>query len=193
MWDGLLIAQSIRETPRNYSHPLTGTAGALVEPHLRGAIYDPYIRRIMHEGLSIGGRFDSESRTWLDCPEPASDSGALQAQAGYGWQERLQSLLALDYKAALGLTTPAGTEKRWDDATLCPYAWAKPIHELNCALPVWPHDLDLPGTHPPDGTSGLDEDGMSFDAETTGRPRHPELLELDTPAYAGKIAKEDSG
>ena len=151
VWDGLLIAQSIRQTPRNYSHPLTGTAGALVEPHLRGAIYDPYIRRIMHEGLAVGGRFDDESRTWLDCPEPTSDSHTPQAQAEYGWQERLQSLLALDYKAALGLTTPAGAERRWDDATLCPYAWAKPIHALNCELPVWPHELDEGGHHEDSG------------------------------------------
>ena len=185
----MLIAQSIRETPRNYSYPLKGSAGAIVEPHLRGAIYDPYIRRIMHEGLSVGGRFDEESRTWLDCPAPHEDStGPEPARSALG--ERVQALLALDFASAFGLTTRAGTEKEWDDAVLCPYAWAKPIHELNCALPVWPHDLDLPGTHPSDGTSGLDEDGMSFDAETTGRPRHPELLELDTPAYAGKIAQE---
>ena len=143
----------------------------------------------MHEGLAVGGRFDNESRTWLDCPEPASHSGALQAQREYGWQGRVQALLALDYKAALGLTTPAGAEKRWDDATLCPYAWAKPIHALNCELPVWPHDLDQAGSHPADAE--LEAEDSEVNADAVGRPRpHPQLFELDTPQYAGKIAKE---
>ncbi|KAI1798035.1 phospholipase C/P1 nuclease domain-containing protein [Ganoderma leucocontextum] len=198
VWDGLLIAQSIRQTPRNYSSPLEGTAGTFVEPHLRGAIYDPYIRRIMHEGLSDGGRFHSESPTWLDCPEPAS------AASEYGFQERL---LALDDKAAFGLTTPAGTEKKWDDGTLCPYAWAKPIHALNCELPVWPHELDQGGHHDAltDGDGhghghgheheyDIAEELADFDhvfgihVESPRPPRHPELVELDTPEYAGKIA-----
>ena len=181
MWDGLLIAQSIRTTPQNYSRPLTGSAGAFVEPHLRGAIYDPYIRRIMHEGLSVGGRLDEESRAWLDCPTPAPDASASASSVD------AQVLLAPDWAGALGLTTRAGAEKGWDDAVLCPYVWAKPIHELNCALPVWPHELDLPGSHPSEALSHAD-----VDADAAGRrpPRHPELLELDTPAYAGRIARE---
>ncbi|TBU31376.1 phospholipase C/P1 nuclease domain-containing protein [Dichomitus squalens] len=176
VWDGLLIAQSIRQTPRNYSRPLAGPAGALVEAHLRGAIYDPFVRRIMHEGLAVGGRFDGESDGWLDCPEPSA--GVQPLEQGYGWQARLQALRALDYRAALGLTTPAGAEARWDDGTLCPYAWARPIHALNCELPVWPHELDEGGHREASG------------AERGEEPRrHPELVELDTAGYAGKIAE----
>ena len=186
VWDGLLIAQSIRTTPSNYSRPLPGPTGTFVEPHLRGAIYDSYIRRIMHEGLSVGGRFDDESHTWLDCPEPKS-AASTPAQLTLG--ERAQALFGLDFAGALGLTTRAGAEEGWDDAVLCPYAWAKPIHELNCALPVWPHELDLPGGHP--NGAELEEDvDASSDAAERRPPRHPDLLELDTPAYAGKIAKE---
>ncbi|KAI0702020.1 phospholipase C/P1 nuclease domain-containing protein [Cerioporus squamosus] len=187
VWDGLLIAQSIRQTPRNYSRPLTGAAGAIVEPHLRGAIYDPYIRRIMHEGLSVGGRFDEESRSWLDCPTPESE-GLRTSDLTY--RERAQALLAMDFYAALGLTTRPGTEAGWDDAVLCPFAWAKPIHKLNCELPVWPHDLDPAGSHPSDFDVELDADDFGAEANGAGRPRHPELFELDTPEYAGKIAKE---
>ena len=192
VWDGLLIAQSVRQTPRNYSSPLGGTAGAFVEPHLRGAIYDPFIRRIMHEGLSDGGRFHDDSPTWLDCPEPSLTAFE------HGSQEPLRA-------TALGLTTPVGTEKKWDDATLCPYAWAKPIHALNCELPVWPHELDQGGHHDAFVAAEVHEHGheheysveeeladfdhvLGIHVESARPPRHPELVELDTPEYAGKIA-----
>ena len=77
---------------------------------------------------------------------------------------------------------------------LCPYAWAKDLHKLNCDL-VWPPELD----QPPYGNSGEadasaseghehSDDGSDFFA----RPRqpHPDLLELDTPEYAGRIRDE---
>ncbi|KAH9941195.1 phospholipase C/P1 nuclease domain-containing protein [Epithele typhae] len=191
VWDGLLIAQSLRSVPRNYSRPLPGSEGVFVEPHLRGAIYDGYIRRIMHEGLTVGGRLDEESRTWLECPQAPSTSEP--TKSGYTLPQRVQALLGLDLASALGMTTPAGAERGWDDDVLCPYAWAAPIQKLNCDLPVWPHELDLPGTHPSDVAPEIDEDGkdMAASAEATARPpRHPDLVELDTPAYAGKIYQE---
>ncbi|KAI0674494.1 phospholipase C/P1 nuclease [Trametes maxima] len=220
VWDGLLIAQALRLTPRKYSHPLPGSEGALVEPHLRGAIYDPYVRRIMHEGLSVGGKFDTESDKWLDCPSAASEtepkasaaaSGITSSRTvgyalqllGLGNSEVVQSLLDLDFAAAFGLTTRPGVEKEWDDAVLCPYAWARPIHALNCDadLPIWPHGLDAPGEHALEGWHEVPYDVVDFldmsllddvpggtKAQAGGRPRHPELLELDTPEYAGRIA-----
>lgn len=45
---------------------------------------------------------------------------------------------------------------------MCPYFWAKPIHALNCEI-VWPPALDSDDHEP---------------------------IELDTPEYAGRIAKE---
>lgn len=136
----------------------------------------------MHEGLSVGGRFDEESRSWLDCPKPESESRSAPRSA-YGLGERVQALLAMDFTAALGLTTRPGTETGWDDDVLCPFAWARPIHKLNCELPVWPHALDIPGSH-------TDDEGEGDNVDAEGRPRHPDLVELDTPAYAGKIARE---
>ncbi|KAI0634881.1 phospholipase C/P1 nuclease domain-containing protein [Trametes polyzona] len=195
VWDGFLITQAIQLTPQNYSRPLPGAKGALVEPHLRGAVYDRYLRRIMHEGLAIGGRFDTESDSWMDCPEhPSTEPHRIKAVAsnagmqgvlgytlrllGVGEAERVGAWLSLDLPAALGLTTRTSKVKSWDDAKVCPYAWAVPIHALNCdaSLPIWPHELDAPGTH------NLED--------WHGKPRHTELLELRTPEYAGRIAKE---
>ncbi|KAI0634880.1 phospholipase C/P1 nuclease [Trametes polyzona] len=230
VWDGLLIAQAVRLTPRNYSYPLPGSEGALVEPHLRGAIYDPYIRRILHEGLSTGGRFDAESDRWLDCPESdfsqdqpkVIDASSVVSQGALGYalrllglgdSERVQALLDFDLYAALGLTTRPGVEKSWDDSKVCPYAWARPIHALNCdpSLPIWPHGLDAPEDHELEGWHEVPYDVVDFldmsllegtaaakakeEAEAAaeggrGRPRHPELLELDTPQYAGRIARD---
>ena len=48
LWDGLLIAQRIRTLPRNYTVPLPFPQ---IEYNLRGAIYDPYVRRVMWEGI----------------------------------------------------------------------------------------------------------------------------------------------
>ncbi|KAH9852442.1 phospholipase C/P1 nuclease [Lenzites betulinus] len=208
VWDGLLIAQALRLTPQNYTRALPGSEGRLVEPHLRGAIYDPYIRRIMHEGLSVGGRFDAESDGWLDCPVPAhshEDVQTLDASGAFGYAmsvlaPRVQALLTLDLPAALGLTTRPGAEKRWDDGSVCPYAWARPIHAMNCdaSLPVWPHGLDAPGDHTLEGWQEVPYDVVDFldaslvedvEVEVGGRPpRHPELFELDTPEYAGRLA-----
>lgn len=188
---------------------------------MRGAIYDPYVRRIMHEGLSTGGRFDAESDGWLDCPTPSDARTAPQTQnvgtssalgyalrlLGLGDSQTVQSLLNLDVPSALGLTTRAGTEKEWDDAEVCPYAWARPIHALNCdaSLPVWPHGLDAPGDEhvhasadwpevPYDVVDFLDmsllEEAADAGVAVGGRPpRHPELFELDTPEYAGRLAR----
>ncbi|OBZ77524.1 Nuclease S1 [Grifola frondosa] len=127
VWDSLLIAQALRTIPSNYTHPLHGDAAVTVEPHLRGAIYDPYVRRIMHEGFSPSGRFADSSDGWLTCPQPESEPEISML-------ERAQALFGIGAHATSG--------RQWDDAVLCPYAWARPIHELNCAFPLWPHELD---------------------------------------------------
>jgi hypothetical protein len=46
----LLIAKAIRLTPANYTSPILAP---VLEDTLRGAIYDPYIRRIVWEGLGV--------------------------------------------------------------------------------------------------------------------------------------------
>ncbi|KAI9065606.1 phospholipase C/P1 nuclease [Trametes sanguinea] len=208
VWDGLLIAQGVRLTPRNYTVPLSGSEGALVEPHLKGTIYDPYIRRIMHEGLTEGGRFAAESDAWLDCPAPSPDLHSSQPSqraprtpVGQALQYALRALGAVGRRADV------------------PVAWARDVHALNCdaELPIWPHGLDAPGEHeggegdvrgwhavPYDVVESGDESLMGrvaaaeqreteeamgvHEGEAARTPRHPELLELDSPEYAGKLA-----
>ena len=101
-----------------------------------------------------------------------------------------------------------GDEERWDSDWLCPYAWGREIHELNCAFPVWPAELDEHPSAPlfelaeEHGCSCSDEayaehpfdaaaEHSDVHANASGTPRpHPELLELDTPRYAGRIRKQ---
>ena len=61
-----------------------------------------------------------------------------------------------------------------DDLPVCPLAWATPIHALNCnSTLIWPQFLSsVPPHTPPHHTPAKD------------------LVELDTPAYAGRVRKE---
>lgn len=110
MWDNFIIAKAIRTVPRNYTFPLPD---AHVESTLRGAIYDPYIRQIVWEGLL--GSWSDDLLSWPNCPSaPLMTSNPTQYPLGI---------------------PPT------DDDTVCPYFWAKPIHALNCEI-VWPPALD---------------------------------------------------
>ncbi|KAI0084711.1 phospholipase C/P1 nuclease domain-containing protein [Irpex rosettiformis] len=183
LWDSLLIASSLRTLPYNYTRPFPkGSTRLDVESHLRGAIYDPYVRRVLYEGLGIGpeeGRFTNDMNDWLLCPVPTSQPPSL-------WNS-LQTVLGL---------SRVGDETRWDDDVLCPYAWGKQLHQLNCAFPVWPAELDLP----PYNTSHVHSRSNEFEhvhdeenfKEFLSRPPrpHPDLLELDTPEYAGRLRNE---
>lgn len=183
LWDSLLIASSLRTLPYNYTKPFPkGSTNVDVETHLRGAIYDPYVRRVLFEGFGVGsvnGRFTDEVNDWLLCPVPTTKPPSL-------WSS-LQTVL--------GLNT-AGDETRWDDDVLCPFAWGKQLHQLNCVFPVWPAELDLP----PYNTSRVHYHSQSDDhthdeenfTEFFGRPPrpHPDLLELDTPEYAGRLRED---
>ncbi|KAI0316084.1 phospholipase C/P1 nuclease domain-containing protein [Amylostereum chailletii] len=192
LWDGLLIAKSLRTIPANYSCPLPVPE---IEAALRGAIYDPYIRRIMWQGVGVGAygehaaRWEDEVESWLDCPAPVAP----------GWTDALK-------QAVLALVAPrrriAGPPQTTDDATLCPYAWAEPIHALNCEL-VWPPALDAPeyrthdacehgacGAHAhAHGAEDEDEDELSALQRAPRAPRG-HYLELDTPEYWGRIEQE---
>ncbi|KAG5350472.1 hypothetical protein C0989_010897 [Termitomyces sp. Mn162] len=177
VWDNFLVAKAIRETPRNYSAPLPSHQ---IEFALRGTIYDPYVRRIMWEGIL--SQWSSDLSGWLACPTLVASPSI--------WQKVL-SAFTFD---------PSDT----DDNTLCPYHWAQPIHALNCEL-VWPPELDEPPYN--GGLSGISSDSAAFagvgldedrdydcddsteeDCMLRGPP-HP-LLQLDTPKYAGVI-KDD--
>jgi hypothetical protein len=56
--DTSLIAKSLRTIPRNYPRPLPVPA---LESSLRGAIYDPYVHRVVWEGVGRGtGRWEGK-------------------------------------------------------------------------------------------------------------------------------------
>lgn len=156
LWDGLLIAKALRNIPftSNYSYPLP-IAG--IESNLRGAIYDSYIRKIMWEGIGVGaysevpGRWEDEVDAWLECPASESTLAStfmhpfaetIEASAtGMAWMQMVMGYLWPTWFA--GRKERKAVELDWDDQKLCPYAWAKPIHELNCDL-VWPPEIDEP-------------------------------------------------
>ncbi|KAF8736122.1 hypothetical protein AX14_000845 [Amanita brunnescens Koide BX004] len=169
VWDTFLISKALRHTPRKYNHPLPDKR---IEYSLRGAIYDPYVRQIMVEGVLRD--WADEIPAWLQCP-PRNE-----LQFGNRWQQVLSTWLR---------TSDPGA--RTDDETLCPYAWAKPIHALNCDI-VWPKALDdesYKGWLAASVDNDVDDDD---DAEAMGGKRKPHRddgLQLDTPEYAGEIEK----
>jgi hypothetical protein len=175
VWDTFLISKALRHTPRKYNHPLPDKR---IEYSLRGAIYDPYVRQIMVEGVLRD--WADEIPAWLQCP-PRNE-----LQFGNRWQQVLSTWLR---------TSDPGA--RTDDETLCPYAWAKPIHALNCDI-VWPKALDdesYKGWLAASVDNDVDDDDDyddDDDAEAMGGKRKPHRddgLQLDTPEYAGEIEK----
>jgi hypothetical protein len=119
VWDSRLISNGILDTPKNYTHPLPSPE---VENALRGAIYDPYIRSIVWEGLIHSWKDELEE--WISCPSLPSSYDAQ---------------LRLDGTASVG----NGDVRRWDDDFVCPYHWAKPSAALNCNV-TFPPSLNWP-------------------------------------------------
>ncbi|KAI6021633.1 hypothetical protein BKA83DRAFT_677975 [Pisolithus microcarpus] len=164
--------------PMNYTRPLPLPG---VEDNLRGTIYDPYIRRLVWEGIL--GKYEHELSSWLTCPAPER----LRVLPLPKWQRVLLWLFGSKSKDG-GLDV--------DDEFLCPYHWARPIHSLNCEI-VWPAELDQPPYNrisytDVDRSGHLDEDTFFVDMDdpkSTAR-RKNSYLELDTPQYAGRIRDE---
>jgi hypothetical protein len=174
VWDSTLIAKTLRTMPYNYTYPLPVPA---VEDSLRETIYDPYIRRIMWEGLLTDGTWQNEIASWLTCPSASMASGNRQT--------------------VMGSAGAPGTE--FDNESICPFHWASQIHPLNCDY-VWPKELDTPeylgsidNTNTHEHHCGGDDENEAHhtEADSVGRPPYPQphYLELDTPKYAGKIAE----
>ena len=73
LWDSFLIAKAVRTVPRKYDRSLPYPA---IEGALRGAIYDPYIRRILWEGTL--DNWADEVKDWLSCTIPAPESTVVE-------------------------------------------------------------------------------------------------------------------
>jgi hypothetical protein len=187
LWDTYMIAKALRNMPDNYTHPLPSPQ---VEYALRGAIYDSYVRRMMWEGVL--DKWKGKMDEWLACPQSTPPS------APETWSQQVMALLA-PKKPGSG-----GGAKEWDDGVVCPFAWSEPIHKFNCDF-LWPKALDQP---PYDARSCAEP---SLSSSSSWKPcRHhaltpedeldqlsrapvankDEYLELDTPEYAGVLARD---
>lgn len=132
LWDGLLIAKAVRTVHRNYSRPLPYPE---IEGALRGAIYDPYIRRIMWEGPL--NKWADEVQNWLSCPTSQSSTSYLVDAEEGTWQKVL-SRLSIFYTRS----TKKGVELNPDGDVVCPYFWSQPLSALNCDI-AWPKQLEV--------------------------------------------------
>ncbi|KAG1819347.1 phospholipase C/P1 nuclease domain-containing protein [Suillus variegatus] len=181
LWDGLLIAKRIRTIPSNYTRPLPLPD---VESQLRGTIYDPYIRRVVWEGIT--GKYEDELDSWLTCPaEPSVQPLQTHWEQWLSWTfgRRIGSWIVGSHLTDGGLNT--------DDETLCPYHWATPIHALNCQI-VFPKALDEPPYNHVSFSGSTDDhacnsSNQSLEVHWLSRPRKNPYLELDTPEYSGAI------
>jgi len=178
LWDSLLIAQRLRTLPSNYSHPLPLPD---VESNLRGTIYDPYIRRVVWEGIL--GKYEEELPSWMACPS----ANRLRVLPLPRWQRILLWFFGSETKdGGLGV----------DDEIVCPYHWAQPIHALNCEI-VWPAELDEPSPNRLSYTQAERENHaccedsiLEFEDFEALRRQKNHYLELDIPEYSGRIRDE---
>ncbi|KAJ9102090.1 hypothetical protein QFC20_005099 [Naganishia adeliensis] len=147
-----------------------------LESALVGAIFDPYVRFIVTEGI-WGWWRNASTHEWLECPA-AGDP--------YPHNPPSRWATALDWVKA-SLPAPVAAVAEWasvepsvegfDEQThrlaqlafsgdtvdfpACPYTWGKKIHPINCEY-AWPANWD---------------------------PRNP-VVELDTPEYLGKLGDD---
>jgi hypothetical protein len=117
LWDYVIPDKAIRETSSKYNLPLPDPK---LESHLQGKSYDPFIRKIVWEGIS--NKWADEVEYWADCPTP---------KATQSWGETKQWLMGL-----------LNDEKPLDNEFACPYYWSKPTHQMLCDF-VWPKDVGL--------------------------------------------------
>ncbi|EEB90079.1 hypothetical protein MPER_11763, partial [Moniliophthora perniciosa FA553] len=123
LWDGLLIAKNLRSIPYNYTQPLPIRQ---VEYNLRGAIYDPFIRRVMWEGIYTDWK--DEIPNWLSCPAPPAVQHISTPPSALGASWSYLSNIWMFVKSSF---SAPGIEESTDDDVICPFHWAQPIHKLN--------------------------------------------------------------
>jgi len=128
---------------------------------------------------------------WLSCPAPLPDlsfgASGLRGlwQSAYSVTNKLVQTFMRD-----------GVEINPDGPIVCPFYWAQPNHKLNCDI-IWPKELDEPpynvrfealsDNHMHEHSLAYDLNEDNFDTPTEGLDH---LLQLDTPQYAGEIAKQ---
>lgn len=200
VWDTLLVAKAIRTVPRNYSRPLPYPR---FESALNGAIYDPYIRRIMHEGMLQSWKEDIAD--WLSCPSPTTTNSKQMDHAATAsglmgfWSTAFIAVRRAMETVSVILNPKMGVEITPDGPIVCPHFWAQSIHQLNCEI-VWPPELDVMFSETDSRADELqlrdEQEDISdiplsegkFDADIPDLVEDRLLLQLDSPQYSGVIA-----
>ena len=200
VWDTLLVAKAIRTVPRNYSRPLSYPR---IENAFNGAIYDPYIRRIMHEGVLQAWKEDIAD--WLACPAPITTDSKQMAHAATAsglmgfWSSAFIAVRSAMQSMLMALNPKMGVEITPDGPIVCPHFWAQSIHQLNCEI-VWPPELDVMFSETDSRADKLglqDEQEDIFDiplsedkfgSDIPSLAEDAPLLQLDSPQYSGLIA-----
>ncbi|KAE8537859.1 hypothetical protein D1P53_005920 [Cryptococcus gattii VGV] len=189
VWDSGIITKNIRELS-NYTSPLPSK---YIEGCLPGAIFDPYVRWIVWEGIRLWWR--DEVNSWISCPVtgdpyPHSSQTSIPPSASTIIKDHFRSAASfalsllpgrLSALAELSFALPVTETANFEDQALaltpkilaakevnmtfpsCPYHWISPIHQLNCDI-IWPKNY-------------------------TGRPNET-LIELDTDEYLGEIGRQ---
>jgi len=185
VWDSGIITKNIRELG-NYTSPVPSKQ---IEDNLLGAIFDPYVRFIVWEGIRQW--WIDDLANWLACPPtgdpyPHSSNSDVPASSPafmHTFKSASSFVMALlpptwstyvslaapipltethNFQAQMLASTPQSLDGQNFTFPACPYTWATPMHDINCAL-AWP-------------------------AEYNGS--HDALIELDTDAYLGRIGRE---
>lgn len=179
VWDSQLLNAQIRALA-NYTSPLPS---ARIESALLGRNYDAYIRWILAEGLgqARGAHGDPKQAWWHDeadgwtvCPEVRAKenprgAGAhwlrtITPRSAYMAQRIYATIFSKARPATVSPSNPADVDQ--NDLPLCPFAWSKPMHPLVCKY------------------------AFASPVPEPGNEHRGPLAELDTPAYAGRVAAD---
>ncbi|KAF9525760.1 S1/P1 nuclease [Crepidotus variabilis] len=117
VWDNDILEKLISRTPSNYTKPLPQVK---VESALQGNKYDPFIRRIVWQGIL--STWQSDTVGWLGCGSSTSSGDT-------------------DFISTQQDVMTAGVTIDPDTPFVCPHFWAQPIHQLNCDI-AWIPDFD---------------------------------------------------
>jgi hypothetical protein len=149
-----------------------------IELALRHAIYDPFIRRVMWEGIE--SKWINDIDAWLSCPAiPAPAPESVQSESVLSVISRAFNNPLTLPRALVNVLAPRERVDILPDGPLvCPYAWSAPLHELNCQY-IWPPVLNVTTVEPEDGDSPEDSD--------LTRPVCSRFPVLDTPAYVAAL------
>ncbi|TFK22384.1 phospholipase C/P1 nuclease [Coprinopsis marcescibilis] len=160
-WDAHIVNKLLGAVPHNYTRQFWSQPGtalpptSIIEAALKGSPYRSFIRKILWEG--VDNRWRDEIQSWLDCPPPTGIWGNL-----VGTVQEVFSLFLTPQQITPRRYQRMGVDISPDGPVVCPYAWTKPVHDLNCKF-VWPVELGF------------------------GKRSLQPMIELDTPSYFGAL------